>query len=75
MATPRLPIPAVALSVLANLMLAAGLAGLFIPEKLPALAAPALAWTLVGVGAGIEIAALIGIVGAMRHQGWPRAES
>ena len=74
-ATPPVPIPALALSVIANLMLAAGLAGLFIPEKLPALAAPTLAWALVGVGAVLEIVAMIGIISAMRQQGQPRAGS
>lgn len=59
------------MSVVANLMLAAGFAGLFVPEVLPALATPAIAWSLIGVGVAIEIVAMIGIVGAIRRH--PRA--
>jgi hypothetical protein len=43
------------LSVVASLLLAGGLAGLLVPELLPPLAHPPVAWALIGVGAVFEI--------------------
>ncbi len=57
----RIPFTGIGLSTVAMLFLGAGALGLFEPATVPQLAAPAVAWSLIGVGIVLDAAA-IGIV-------------
>ena len=60
--TRPFPVAAFAASILGGLIMGLGIAGLFLPEELPALASPAVAWSLIGVGAVFDIYGVYGIV-------------
>lgn len=51
-------LPSVMLSFVATLFLVAGVAGLVVPEIVPSLARPAVAWALVGVGVTLDLGAV-----------------
>lgn len=60
-------LPMLALSACAMLMIGAGVAGLWLPDKVPQLAHPVLAWGLVGAGIVIDVIAGVMIVLALRR--------
>lgn len=57
---PQSPVtPAfLALNTLGGLLLAGGVIGLALPEMVPPLASPAVAWSLIGVGLLLELASI-----------------
>ncbi|MEQ8233903.1 MAG: hypothetical protein RLW61_09020 [Gammaproteobacteria bacterium] len=67
MAETPLPLGPVAQSAFASLLLAAGVLGLVQPQLVPPLAQPAVAWSLIGVGALLDAWAVVAIVGAARR--------
>jgi hypothetical protein len=65
----RLPLGWLAVSAVANLLIVGGLLGLVNPALVPAISAPKIAWTLLGVGIAIEVVAVIALVQALRGNG------
>jgi len=63
----KLPPSFFALSTAASLFLAGGVLGLFAPLVLPPLAAPPVAWSLLGVGAAFEAWAVAILIGTARR--------
>lgn len=62
LASRPFPVAAFAASVFGGLLMGLGIAGLYLPEALPALASPSVAWSLIGVGAVFDIYGVYGIV-------------
>ena len=65
---PKLPIGVLILNMLGSIALAAGVAGLFVPEAVPFLSSPAVAWALICVGLMLEIASVVQILAFRRRQ-------
>lgn len=66
-----LPLGAIAANVVGGLFLAAGVLGLYAPDALgavPALKDPATAWTLIGVGALLDLGAAATIMGHLKSR-------
>lgn len=61
-ASQKLPIPLLLLNGVGALLIALGAMGLTSPDLVPPLAAPAVAWALIGAGALIDGGAAVGIV-------------
>ncbi len=70
------PVPLLLMNALGALMMAAGVMGLTAPEIVPALARPAVAYALIGVGLTIDIAAVVAIlkITAKTGRGWSAAQ-
>ncbi|MGD9601547.1 MAG: hypothetical protein AB7O21_13970 [Gammaproteobacteria bacterium] len=56
------PVPLLLLNGFGTLMLGAGMLGLFAPDVVPALARPAVAYALIGVGLTLDLTAAAAIV-------------
>jgi hypothetical protein len=70
--TPRpaglpFPLPLLVLNAVGVACLAGGVCGLATPEMVPALSSPAVAWSLIAVGAMMDGYAMLGIVGHARR--------
>lgn len=65
MSTPRppleLPLPLLVVNLVGMLMMGGGAAGLAVPEALPGLARPAVAWSLLGAGLLLDLGSAVGI--------------
>ncbi len=61
-------LPFIILSMFAMLLIAAGVAGLMLPESLPRLARPGVAWSLIGSGVVMDIYAGVQIVLRLRKK-------
>lgn len=59
-----IPWGAIITSLIASLFLCAGVAGLLMPELVPKLARPAVAWSLIGVGIVLDLGAIFHFVSA-----------
>ena len=58
----RIPTPLLLLNGVGALMMAAGMMGLVAPDTVPALARPAVAYALLGVGLMLDTVAVLSIV-------------
>jgi hypothetical protein len=68
--TVTLPIPLLLGNAVGMLMIAAGIGGLTVPEAMPALARPAVAYALIAAGLTLDLTTAISIirrVGAQRR--------
>ena len=57
----QLPLPLLVVNMVGMLMMGGGAAGLALPEALPALARPAVAWSLLGAGLLLDLGSAAGI--------------
>ncbi|MGE0857500.1 MAG: hypothetical protein AB7I01_20785 [Gammaproteobacteria bacterium] len=67
-ASPNLPMPLLLLNGIGALLIAVGAMGLTSPDLMPPLAAPGVAWALIGAGALIDGGAALGIVLHLRRR-------
>ncbi|MGR8919858.1 MAG: hypothetical protein ACU85V_09575 [Gammaproteobacteria bacterium] len=64
---PAALVPFVVMSLFATAFIVAGVFGLFLPEQAPALARPAVAWSLIAAGVVIDAGAAAMFVIAQRR--------
>lgn len=72
MATRSIPLAFVGLITVAMIFLGAGALGLLAPELAPPLARPALAWSLIAVGAMLDVGAIMVLLSARVSPGRQR---
>lgn len=70
-ARPKLPVPLLLLNGVGALLIALGAMGLTSPDLVPPLAAPGVAWALIGAGLLIDGGAAVGIVLSLRKRPSP----
>ncbi len=62
----KIPVGVFAQLGLANFLVATGAIGIAVPEIVPALSSPRVAWSLLGVGMIVDAWAIFGLIGALR---------
>lgn len=67
-AKPTLPVPLLLLNGVGAMLIAVGAMGLTSPDLLPPLAAPGVAWAMIGAGLLIDGGAAVGIVLHLRRR-------
>lgn len=68
-ASNPIPLPLLVLNGVGAMMMAAGVMGLFAPDAVPALAAPAVAYSLFAVGLSLDAVAVLSILRVVAHRG------